>query len=81
MATSEHVARVLLDATGPLAELHHRVLEAGCEVDPEWKLGIQQRFLIELQCFRDLNDSVDRQPVEKPLGEWFWAGLQSLKHT
>ena len=39
MATSEHVSRVLLDATGPLAELHRRVLEAGCEVDPEWKLG------------------------------------------
>ena len=39
MATSEHVTRVLLDATGPLAELHRRVLEAGCEVDPEWKLG------------------------------------------
>eukprot|EP00435_Cladocopium_sp_Y103_P068701 s45_g32.t1 len=39
MATSDHVARVLLDATGPLAELHRRVLEAGCEVDPEWKLG------------------------------------------
>ena len=42
MATSEHVSRVLLDATGPLAELHRRVLEAGCEVDPEWKLGIQE---------------------------------------
>ena len=40
MATSDHVARVLLDATGPLAELHQRVLEAGCEVDPDWKLGI-----------------------------------------
>ncbi|CAE7562275.1 POFUT2 [Symbiodinium sp. CCMP2456] len=27
---------VLLDATGPLAELHMRVLEAGCEVAPKW---------------------------------------------
>eukprot|EP00435_Cladocopium_sp_Y103_P072602 s45_g40.t1 len=38
MATSEHVTRVLLDATGPLWQLHRRVLEAGCEVDPEWNL-------------------------------------------
>ena len=42
MATSEHVARMLLDASGPLAALHLRVLEAGCEVDPEWKLGISR---------------------------------------
>ncbi|CAE7445229.1 unnamed protein product [Symbiodinium sp. CCMP2592] len=27
---------ILLDATGPLAELHLRVLEAGCEVAPKW---------------------------------------------
>jgi hypothetical protein len=39
MATSDHVMRVLLDATGPLWQLHRRVLEAGCEVDPDWKLG------------------------------------------
>ena len=38
MATSEHVTRVLLDATGPLAGL-----EAGCEVDPEWKLILHRR--------------------------------------
>eukprot|EP00435_Cladocopium_sp_Y103_P066134 s45_g28.t1 len=36
LATSPHVTQLLLDATGPLAELHRRVLEAGCEVDPEW---------------------------------------------
>eukprot|EP00435_Cladocopium_sp_Y103_P068561 s45_g31.t1 len=44
MATSEHVTRMLLDATGPLAELHRRVLEAGCEVDPEWRLGVQDGY-------------------------------------
>eukprot|EP00435_Cladocopium_sp_Y103_P071279 s45_g37.t1 len=36
MATCEHVTQVLLDAAGPLAELHQRVVEAGCEVNPEW---------------------------------------------
>jgi len=36
LATSPHVTQLLLDATGPLAELHRRMLEAGCEVDPEW---------------------------------------------
>eukprot|EP00435_Cladocopium_sp_Y103_P071592 s45_g37.t3 len=39
MATSDHVTRVLLDHLGPLWQLHRRVLEAGCQVDPEWKLG------------------------------------------
>ena len=38
LATSPHVTQLLLDADGPLAELHRRMLEAGCEVDPEWKL-------------------------------------------
>ena len=32
----EEVNAVLFDATGPLRPLHHRVLEAGCEVAPEW---------------------------------------------
>lgn len=41
MATSAYVTGVLLDATGPFWKLHKRVLEAGCLVDPEWKLGIQ----------------------------------------
>eukprot|EP00435_Cladocopium_sp_Y103_P008235 s2348_g2.t1 len=35
MATSSHVNDLLLDATGPLATLHARVLDAGCEVNPE----------------------------------------------
>ena len=41
MATSDHVRDLLLDASGPLAPLHQRVLEAGCEVNPEWTLGDQ----------------------------------------
>ena len=39
LATSAHVSDILLNASGPLASLHQRVLEAGCQVDPEWKLG------------------------------------------
>jgi len=38
MATSCHVNELLLDATGPLAALHARVLNAGCEVNPEWNV-------------------------------------------
>ena len=30
------VKEVLLDAEGPLSGLHRRVLEAGCEVAPDW---------------------------------------------
>lgn len=36
MKRSKHVADVLLDPEGPLAALHQRVMEAGCEVDPDW---------------------------------------------
>ncbi|CAE7809097.1 retsat, partial [Symbiodinium sp. CCMP2456] len=32
----EEINTVLFDATGELRPLHHRVLEAGCEVAPEW---------------------------------------------
>ncbi|CAE7356137.1 retsat [Symbiodinium sp. CCMP2456] len=32
----EEINTVLFDATGPLRLLHRRVLEAGCEVAPEW---------------------------------------------
>ena len=39
MGTCPHVTDLLLDATGPLQPLHTRVLEAGCEVNPSWKLG------------------------------------------
>ncbi len=39
MSTCPHVTDLLLDATGPLQPLHARVLEAGCEVNPSWKLG------------------------------------------
>ena len=39
LATSAHVSDLLLNASGPLASLHNRVLEAGCQVDPEWKFG------------------------------------------
>lgn len=39
LATSSHVSDLLLNPSGPLASLHNRVLEAGCQVDPEWKLG------------------------------------------
>ncbi|CAE7904854.1 unnamed protein product [Symbiodinium microadriaticum] len=35
-AHAEEVNAVLFDATGPLWPLHRRVLEAGCEVAPEW---------------------------------------------
>ena len=35
-AHAEEVNAVLFDATGPLSPLHRRVLEAGCEVAPEW---------------------------------------------
>eukprot|EP00435_Cladocopium_sp_Y103_P046765 s44_g13.t1 len=59
MATSEHVARILLDATGPLAELHRRVLEAGCEVNPEWNpvralfVPITEAQMAELQALSE----------------------------
>ena len=36
LATSAHVSDLLLNASGPLASLHHTVLEDGCQVDPEW---------------------------------------------
>ena len=39
MSSCPHVMDLLLDATGPLQPLHTRVLEAGCEVNPSWKLG------------------------------------------
>ena len=39
MGTCPHVTDLLLDASGPLQPLHTRVLEAGCEVNPSWKLG------------------------------------------
>ena len=35
-ANAPHVNELLFDASGPLAELHLRVLDAGCEVAPEW---------------------------------------------
>ena len=35
-ANAEEVNAILFDATGPLWPLHRRVLEAGCEVAPEW---------------------------------------------
>ena len=41
-ANSDDVKNLLLDGCGPLAELHTRVMEAGCEVNPDWKLGVQQ---------------------------------------
>ena len=36
MAKTEHVQQLLLNPDGPLAALHARVLEAGCEVNPDW---------------------------------------------
>ena len=41
-ANSDDVKNLLLDGCGPLAELHTRVMEAGCEVDPDWKLGMEK---------------------------------------
>ncbi|CAE7395816.1 unnamed protein product [Symbiodinium sp. CCMP2456] len=35
-ANAPHVNELLFDPDGPLAELHRRVLEAGCEVAPNW---------------------------------------------
>ena len=35
-ANAPHVNELLFDASGPLAELHQRVLDTGCEVAPEW---------------------------------------------
>ncbi|CAK9080861.1 Uncharacterized protein SCF082_LOCUS38528 [Durusdinium trenchii] len=35
MANANHVVDLLFDPTGPLKELHDRVQEAGCSVDPE----------------------------------------------
>ena len=49
LATSPHVTQLLLDATGPLAELHRRMLEAGCEVDPEWKLCLEEITSVDHQ--------------------------------
>ena len=45
MATSDLVNMKLLDPCGRLAELHTRVMEAGCEVDPVWTLGLHHTFL------------------------------------
>ena len=35
-ANAPHVNELLFNIEGPLAELHRRVLDAGCEVAPEW---------------------------------------------
>ncbi|CAE7445266.1 unnamed protein product [Symbiodinium sp. CCMP2592] len=35
-ANAEEVNAILFDVTGPLWSLHRRVLDAGCEVAPEW---------------------------------------------
>eukprot|EP00435_Cladocopium_sp_Y103_P067609 s45_g30.t1 len=59
MASSDHVTRVLLDATGPLRQLHRRVLEAGCEVNPEWSpvkallVPITESQMAELQALAE----------------------------
>lgn len=67
MATLDHVTQVLVDATGPLWQLHRRVLEAGCEVNPDWKLGT----------FYEWNGG---SRVETGLGSFCFAGKkQSLK--
>ena len=53
-ANAPHVNELLFDATGPLAELHRRVLDAGCEVVPEWSpvkalfVPLTQAQLLEL---------------------------------
>ena len=49
LATAPHVTQLLLDATGPVAELHQRMLEAGCEVDPAWKLSLHLVALSKVQ--------------------------------
>ena len=49
------VNEILLDPTGPLAALHQRVLDAGCEVDPDGNpvkalfVPCTQQQLLELQ--------------------------------
>ena len=58
MATASHkwqVNEVLLDPTGPLASLHKRVLDAGCQVNPEGNpvkalfVPCTEQQLVELQ--------------------------------
>ena len=52
---SRQVNEVLLDPTGPLAALHQRVLDAGCQVDPQGNpvkalfVPCTQQQLVELQ--------------------------------
>ena len=53
-ANAPHVNELLFDAEGPLADLHRRVLNAGCEVAPEWSpvkalfVPLTQAQLLEL---------------------------------
>ena len=53
-ANAPHVNELLFNIEGPLAELHRRVLEAGCEVAPEWSpvkalfVPLTQAQLLEL---------------------------------
>lgn len=53
--TQSEVNDVLFDPTGPLAALHKRVLDAGCEVDPEGSplkalfVPCTQQQMVELQ--------------------------------
>ena len=80
--------RVLLDATGPLWQLHRRVLEAGCEVDPDWKLGMFQVWnggqwkgvkteLGSFFCFAGKNTRKCKLGTGKP-GSIFWSKSSDL---
>jgi hypothetical protein len=62
MATSSHINDLLLDATGPLETLHARVLDAGCEVNPEWNLGSGSVNCIILKQLRSLHSPLQFFP-------------------
>ena len=60
-ANAPHVNELLFDPEGPLAELHRRVLDAGCEVVPDWS-PVKALFVpCTLEQFLELTD--DRHSV------------------
>eukprot|EP00913_Durusdinium_trenchii_P009718 g9131.t1 len=66
MAKTEHVQQLLLNPDGPLAALHARVLEAGCEVNPDWSpvkvlfVPITEAQMNELQDLADFGYELRR---------------------
>eukprot|EP00438_Fugacium_kawagutii_P007648 Skav216801 [mRNA] locus=scaffold2110:54093:63664:- [translate_table: standard] len=74
-ATSSHLSDLLLDATGPLAALHARVLDAGCEVNPELRAEPRGSHLGAA-----VGPGDHRNRLEEPLGTSLrWKNRPKLK--